>query len=172
MNILQLAAKLDKVFVYRRVMMNKKIISESGLYLGQYPILVYLSKNEGCTQKEIADWLGVSAASIALSTKRLQKAGYIIKEVDSGNMRRNTLSLTETGRDTMRRCHDATIAFENMMFDNIPEEMLQNFDEILTKFSENLTGGEDLTTYYLQLLGLDNMIEDDLRSTKGYLAID
>jgi DNA-binding MarR family transcriptional regulator len=173
MDILRLAVKLDKVFVQRRVMMNKKIINESGLYLGQFPILKYLSQHEGCTQKEIADWLGVSAASIALSTKRLQKAGFIKKEVDSDNMRRNILSLTEQGNDTMRRCHDTMVEFESMMFGGIPEEQLQLFDDILTKFSENITGGEGLEVNYVPLREMDDMIMDELRGNdRSYLTID
>ncbi|MBR6663667.1 MAG: MarR family transcriptional regulator, partial [Alphaproteobacteria bacterium] len=40
-----------------------------GLYVGQPQILNYVYCHPGCTQNEIAAYLGVSAASVAFSTK-------------------------------------------------------------------------------------------------------
>ena len=86
--IKKLAWKLDNLFLLRRTLLTKTMLN-TGLYFGQLPVLMYISNHEGCTQKEIADWMKVSPASIALSTKRLQKAGLIEKSVDKDNLRRN-----------------------------------------------------------------------------------
>ena len=62
--------KLNKLFLWHRISLYK-IAHHSGLYQGQLPVLAFIQKNEGCTQKEVANQLGVSAASVASSTKRL-----------------------------------------------------------------------------------------------------
>lgn len=75
------------------------ILIKAGLYPGQLPVLNYVREHEGCTQTEIAKCLNVSAASIASSTKRLQKNGMILKKSDQLNLRANMLYLTPKGRE-------------------------------------------------------------------------
>ena len=78
------------------------ITRKNGLFWGQPPILHEISEREGCTQIELAEALGVSAPSIAASTKRLEKSGLIRKETDDSNLRRNKIYLTESGRAAFR----------------------------------------------------------------------
>ena len=87
---------LFEVDVLRRVCLQKAA-SDSGLYFGQLPILQFIHEHPGCTQREIADKIGVTSASVALSTKRMQKSGLLTKEIDSQDLRCNRLELTETG---------------------------------------------------------------------------
>ena len=65
-----------------RTILNRRTAMESGLFLGQLPMLEYIWLHDGCTQVEVAQALDVSAASVAVSTKRLQKAGLLVKKTD------------------------------------------------------------------------------------------
>ena len=164
-DIRELAWKLDKVFMLRRIMLNKTAHSE-GLYMGQLPILAYISHNEGCTQKEIADWLKVSPASIALSTKRLQKAGLIDKAVDQDNLRRNRLRVTDKGRETALRHREAENAFDRNMFSGISEPSLEQFSETLDVFLQNLTGGEGLDVDFVPMMEMDDRIQERMEMSQ------
>lgn len=73
-----------------------------GLWRGQLPVLEYISAHEGCTQSALAKGLGLSAATVAVSTKRLARAGHITKAADEKNLRCNKLFVTDAGRETMR----------------------------------------------------------------------
>lgn len=95
--------------------------SGGGLYDGQLPILEFLIHSPGCTQCQIAHWLCVSPASIAQSTKRLQKAGLIEKRVDADNLRCNRLYATESGIVTAQEYRRT--------FDVLDDETLHGFSE-------------------------------------------
>ena len=161
-DIRELAWKLDKMFMLRRIMLNKTANSV-GLYMGQLPILAYISHNEGCTQKEIADWLKVSPASIALSTKRLQKAGLIEKTVDKDNLRRNMLNVTEKGRETALKHREEENAFDENMFGGISEQELEQFSNTLDVFLQNLTGGEGLDVDFVPMMEMDDRIQERMQ---------
>ena len=156
--IKELAWKLDKMFMMRRILLNKTT-NISGLYLGQLPILAYISHNDGCTQKEISDWLNVSPASIALSTKRLQKAGFIKKTVDKDNLRCNRLSVTETGSETAFKAREAMNLFDENMFSGIDKAGLDQFSKTLDMFIDNLTGGEGLDVDFVPMMEMDDTIQ-------------
>lgn len=68
-----------------------------GLHDGQLPVLECLIASPGCTQRQLARRLVVTPASIAQSTKRLQRAGLIEKRVEQDNLRCNRLYATENG---------------------------------------------------------------------------
>ncbi len=157
-DIKELAWKLDKMFMLRRIMLTKSI-TNTGLYLGQLPILAYISHNDGCTQKEISDWLNVSPASIALSTKRLQKAGFIKKTVDKDNLRCNRLSVTEIGSETAIKCREAMNQFDENMFKDISETDLEHFEKTIDFFIDNLTGGEGLDVDFVPMMEMDDNIQ-------------
>ena len=78
MELYQITGRLHKLELVR-MLAQRKDIRKDGLYAGQMPVLNYLAEHPGCTQVEMADFLQVSPASVALSTKRLQKAGYLTK---------------------------------------------------------------------------------------------
>ncbi|MBR2847046.1 MAG: winged helix-turn-helix transcriptional regulator [Clostridia bacterium] len=94
---------------------------KNGLYLGQLPILEYVRKNSRCTQRELANFLGVSPPSIATSVKRMQKAGLIEKETDETDQRYSRLSITEKGILVSEKCR--------AQYDCIDAQLFAGFDE-------------------------------------------
>lgn len=95
--------------------------ADSILYDGQLPVLEYVTKRPGSTQIQIASWLAVTPASIAQSTKRLQRAGLIEKRVDESNLRCNRLYATEHGI--------AVAKSYRVEFDRLDEQMLEGLTE-------------------------------------------
>ena len=96
MELHELMRKLHKLELVQQLA-HRRGAQEHGLYFGQMPVLDFVAANPGCTQVQVADHLRVSPASIALSTKRLQKAGYLTKEVDAENLRCKRLYISEEG---------------------------------------------------------------------------
>jgi len=123
--LFQLGIRLDKIYLLRRILVNRSA-KEEGMYLGQIPVVEYILEHPGCTQQEIAHWLQVSPASVALSTRRLQKRGLITKTEDPLDLRCKRLTATEQAvrnRDGFRRQMDA--CDERMFSDFTEEERLQ-----------------------------------------------
>ena len=100
--------------VHRKCMLQR--CQKCGLYVGQPGILDFVKKNPGCTQNEIADELGVSPASIAFSTRRLQASGFLMKQVNSLDMRRNKLYITTEGAEALEKFEKCLEKMDEKMF--------------------------------------------------------
>lgn len=91
------------------------------------PILLFiLSKGleEGAVlpnQKQLAQWLHVSPATVANSLKSLERGGYVHKEPDPQDARRNRVSITEKGRQAVLECVK--------VFETVDNQMLQGFSQ-------------------------------------------
>lgn len=133
----ELLALLSKAYIMRRKFFLKK--SQSfGLYVGQPQLLTYVRDHPGCTQIEIAEALGVSSASIAFSTKRLQKAGYLMKQVNNLNMRCNKLYVTHEGMEVMDRFQSTYDDMNLALFEGFSAEDMKKLTELTERFIGNL----------------------------------
>lgn len=63
------------------------VISEEGLYSGQQDIIFAVIENEGITSSKLAQKAGVSAATMSVSIKRMEKSGFLIKKPDEKDAR-------------------------------------------------------------------------------------
>lgn len=142
-----LIGRIKKVGLLRRIW-GRNTVQDLDLHIQQVPILEYVMENDGCNQSEIAEALRVSAQSVALSTKRMQNAGLIVKHVDSKNLRRNKLSITEKGRELTLECRNRFENLDSRMCDGISQAELDSLCAVLDKMISNLT--------YDELDGLSN----------------
>jgi DNA-binding MarR family transcriptional regulator len=101
-----------------------------------------LEENENCTQAALAEQLNVTPASVATSTKRLQKAGFITKTVDKDNLRCKRLSLTDKGRNTIRQHHEIFNEYDNRIFRNFSEEEKTLFMKLLNRLLDEMKAVE------------------------------
>jgi len=148
--------RLEKLSILRRIEANK-ISADAELYLGQLPILEYIIQHDGCTQKEIADIMCVSPASIATSTKRLQKAGLIKKTIDEDNLRKNMLSVTGRGVELSRKCRKNFDEFNEKLFSNFTDDELLSVNELLDRLISNIS--DDNKIDYYSIVALRNKSE-------------
>ena len=133
----ELVGSLSKTFITHRKCFLK-YSQKFGLYVGQPQVLNFVRKHPGCTQNEIAQAIGVSAASIAFSTKRLQTAGFLQKQVNSLNMRCNKLYVTPEGQEILQQFSGGYDELNNAMFEGISEEELKLLESISERVNNNL----------------------------------
>lgn len=129
----QLVGMLENIHLLRHLFI-RRTSEKSPLHFGQVAIMKTIEQNEHCTQATIAEFLGVSPASVATSTKRLQKAGLITKTVDKDNLRCKRLSLTDKGRSAIENFISIFSEYDELIFKNFSEEekiMLMGFLERL-----------------------------------------
>ena len=72
---------LDRLNLLRASHMRKNM-EETGVHFRQMPILTFVLLHPGCTQQELSLAMRLSPSSIALSTKRLEKGGFLRKKTD------------------------------------------------------------------------------------------
>ena len=108
------------------------------LYPGQLHLLDAVILSPGLTQQAAASCLGVSAASVAQSVKRLEHSGLLKKEPDPQNLRKNRLYATPAGiaaADAYRKSFDQV---DGAMFSGFSSEDLTALTGYLDRMIENL----------------------------------
>ncbi len=118
---------------------------ENEIVPAQYPLLNHLSKNPDATQRELADMLFVSPASVAQSTKRLQAAGLLEKTPDPENMRKNRLRVTQEGQAVVDSIRDSIESVDVQTFLGFSEEEKEMLNDMINRMIQNLATGDDLS---------------------------
>ncbi len=114
-------------------------LSGLNIYRGQPEILGYLLENGECSQKQLAESVGVSAASIATSIKRMCKAGFVERTEDESDRRINRIRITEKGRTVLLAGRTECGKVDSRMFEGFSDRDIDIFSGYLQKITENLS---------------------------------
>lgn len=109
------------------------------IYRGQPEILGFLLENGECSQKQLAESVGVSAASIATSIKRMCKAGFVERTEDESDRRINRIRITERGREVLLAGRTECGKVDGKMFEGFSDEEIHIFSGYLQRITENLS---------------------------------
>ncbi|MDD7348339.1 MAG: MarR family winged helix-turn-helix transcriptional regulator [Clostridiales bacterium] len=105
--------------LHRRKM--ERLLEGTGLHRAQHRMLMTLSDGQFTSQIELANVLEVSAATVAVSLKKLEKGGYIQKSFQEHDSRVRFVELTEKGHRVVDE--------SKKIFHDMDEKMLEGFDE-------------------------------------------
>src|SRR5438046_9121097 len=72
-------------------------LSEHNLYVGQEMLLKCLWNQDGLSQKEIADLMGIQAATVTRMVIRMERAGFVERKTDLEDQRVSLVYLTDLG---------------------------------------------------------------------------
>ncbi|MCR4594346.1 MAG: MarR family winged helix-turn-helix transcriptional regulator [Clostridiales bacterium] len=122
-------------FLYRQIVDKK--LEEKGIYYGQPPILKYLSLHPNATQKDIADCLKVSQASIATSVKRMERSELIKRTADKNDARRNNLNLTDKGLEMEKIAEEIMSQTDREIFGDMKEKDIEEALTLIQKINSN-----------------------------------
>ena len=90
------------------------------------------------SQRELARLLRLSPATVAVSLQNMEKCGYVHREIDPADARRNLLSLTEKGRDAVEQCGNAFRAVDEQMLSGFTPEEQEQLSGFLIRMMNNL----------------------------------
>ena len=134
---MEVVMRMERIHLLRKLYMQKTM-PDHDLYFGQLPMLEYIWLHDGCTQVEVAQALDVSAASVAVSTKRLQKAGLLVKKTDEKDLRVKRLSATPEGLARARRGREVFSELDSRTFEGFTEEEFASLASTLERIGKNL----------------------------------
>ena len=84
----------------------------------------------------------LSPSSIALSTKRLEKGGFLRKKTDEENLRCKRLYLTESGQAALRLAEKGAQKLHAVLLDGISPRELAAAEDVLRHMIRNLCGDD------------------------------
>lgn len=126
---------------HRKIMQN--YLDETGVYQAQHRLLMEISHNPNASQNDIARLMDVSAATIAVSLKKLEKEGYINKEMDESDNRLNKITITEKGNRVVEQSRQIFESTDQKVFKGFTEEEKSTLFVLLKKLNANLVRMED-----------------------------
>ena len=121
----------------------EKRISDLGIHPSQHHFLMHIAKNGACTQNSIAEAMEISAATVAVSLKKLEKGGYIEKRISPEDNRSNLIALTEKGEDVVTKSKLLFEEIDRKMFESITEEQQEQLHKYMEQIINNLTSLEE-----------------------------
>lgn len=124
----------------------EKYVQNLGIHRNQHMILMYLSREQVESQKEIAEKFHISTAAVANTLKSLEKSGYILRAACEDDTRKNNISITEKGRKVIDKSQKYFDFVDNQMVEGITREKLDAFYKILEIFQDNLKNIEQIDT--------------------------
>lgn len=115
-------------------------IRELGVQHGQMPIIMIVYRNSGCSQKEIAEEMGVTPPTVNVSIQRLEKADIVCRKRDERDQRIMRVYLTENGKRIVEEIRQESQRVEKVMFSNFSETelclMRRFFEQILDNIDQ------------------------------------
>lgn len=105
----------------------------------QFPMLRLLSEYPGLKQIEIAKKLNIKPPTVAVSIKRLEKAGYIERKHDENNQRISRIYITNAGTQVMELGRKIIAEEERTLLQGFTPEEISLVREYLQRINKNLT---------------------------------
>lgn len=122
----------------------EKRFENTGLHRSQRRMLMHLSRFDTMpSQRKIADDFDISPACVARTLKALASEGYITRTGDEDDMRRNNVSITQKGLNTVSETRNTFEMIEQATFDGFSFEELDQLISLLGRVKENLIRLED-----------------------------
>lgn len=138
-NNMQLVGIIENIHLLRKLFI-RRVSGSSPLHHSQVAVLGIISQNENCTQSLVAEKLGVTAAAVATSAKRLQQDGLITRTVDEENQRCKRLALTEKGRTAIEEHISAFREYDDIIFSDLSDEdkehLISTLDKVVCRMQE------------------------------------
>ena len=122
--------RIQTAYVERRLL-------HLGLHTGQGAIISALGEIGPCSQKDLAEYRHVSAATISVMLRRMEKAGLVVRS-QSEDGKHNEISLTDQGQELCAALSQDMVGEPERIFAGMSEEDKQAARRIFLKISENL----------------------------------
>lgn len=116
----------------------RDIMENEGLFYGQLPILECVKQHKSCTQKQISEYLEISAPCVATSVKRLEKKGYLEKVSCQEDQRVTWISLTEKGLEKTNKCRSQFDELDSKVFSVLSDEEKHQLAYMMEKLIQHL----------------------------------
>lgn len=118
-------------------------IADIGLSVGQPKILSFLTRHNGCMQKDLATLCDIEPATISRLLDKMEADGLITRTAVEGNKRAVSISLTEQGRACQELVCALRSHMEEVELKGFTDEEKMLFAQFLSRLYLNLTTPEE-----------------------------
>jgi DNA-binding MarR family transcriptional regulator len=116
--------------------------AKRNLSAGQPRMLKYLSQNNGCIQRQIAEECNLEPASVTSVLNSMEKAGLVSRIPVEGDKRALRVWLTEKGIENQKMAEKTFIGIEKECFRGFSKEEKATAKDLLTRIYKNMLEAE------------------------------
>ncbi len=113
-------------------------LGEAGGSLPVWLVLLNLKANPRGSQREIAEAMGVSEATLTHHLNAMDADGLVTRQRDPANRRVHLLELTEAGEASFIRLRHAAIGFDRRLRHGITDTEIEQLQRLLGRLAINV----------------------------------
>lgn len=98
------------------------------------------SQPHSFSQRDLARMLDISPAAVTNSLKTMERQGYVVREPERGDARRNRMLLTDKGRAAVQDCNACFLAVSQRMLAGFSQEEQELLADFRARMLNNLRG--------------------------------
>jgi DNA-binding MarR family transcriptional regulator len=106
---------------------------------GQYPIIAWLMQLPHSTQADLSRIVGIEQPTMAVTLRRMERDGLIVRRPDPAHARRSLISLTPRGKRLSRTIRRAAFEVERLAYAGLSRDEVQEFFRLAGVMTQNLT---------------------------------
>ena len=115
-------------------------MTEIGLTPGQPKILLFLSRQSCCMQKEIAQALDIEAATVSQVLNKMAQQGLVQKSSPAERRRAESVSITEKGKKYLEEWQKLCRKVDEISLEGFTPEEREQLSGYMRRIYRNLTG--------------------------------
>lgn len=135
----------------------RQYFQSHGLFNGQPVMLFEIQQSPGITQKELADRMNITPASVAVSIRRMEAEGLVLRRRDARDARLQRLTLTSKGESLDKACRQARDIIIDVLYEDFSPEELAGMDRMLRHMQQKIDKARQL---FPRRLGQEDLHED------------
>jgi MarR family transcriptional regulator, transcriptional regulator for hemolysin len=118
--------------------LDSQLREKVGVTAGQWKVLVMLVDQNGLTQKEIADRLGLDGATLIPIIDKMERDKLVVRKVDPADRRNNRIYRTEMADVLWDKMMECASNIKEISLKGIPDENVKIMKDVLENIWQNL----------------------------------
>lgn len=135
------------------------VVAKYGVTRSQCVAMYYISKAETINQKELAQNMHIRESTMTGLLDRLERDGFIERKVDTDDMRKKSIFLSQKGRSKLDKIEEMSMDFIDHAVEGISEEDQDKFYQLMKMMVESTTKWEKdmLKSWYTNISDFDKI---------------
>jgi MarR family transcriptional regulator, transcriptional regulator for hemolysin len=126
--------------------LDSELHDKVGITVGQWKVIVMLVKQNGLTQKEIADKLGLEGPTLIPIIDKMEKEELVVRKVDPSDRRNNRIYRTRKADELWDKMMQCASKVRQVSVKEISEADLNIMRRVLDKIWHNLRAEFNVTS--------------------------
>ena len=106
---------------------------------GQYPVIAWLMQLSGSTQADLSRIVGIEQPTMAITLRRMERDGMIVRRPDPAHARRSFISLTPRGKELSQIMRHAALEVEHIAYAGLTRAEIKEFFRLAGVMTQNIT---------------------------------